>query len=222
MSEKLQNDCLARADLGRVIAYAFAYEMPGEFMMQRLFEDMQAWDFHPLAVEGAEMIRAWLADENGEDKVETVASDYARAFLGAGIVNQVVSYPFESVYTSPTRLVMQDAYEEVRKIYHKSGFVKTEDCDMHEDHIALEVQFLAHMSARQAQCIAVGETAGAIKALEVQKDFIQKHIDNWVPRFFKDLRESPVSPFYKGWSFILEGFIEFEKQAIEDILQCLR
>ena len=155
----------------------------------------------------------------GEDKEETAAADFARAFLGAGVVNQVAAYPFESVYTSPTRLVMQDAYEAVRQLYHKYGFVKSEECDLHEDHIALEIQFLAHLSGRAAKLFEEGKEAEACDVLRLQKTFIETHIKNWVSRFCDDIRACPVSPFYKGWSYILEGFVFTLKGAIEDMLQ---
>ena len=96
------SQCRALADLGKVIASAFAFEMKQAYM-DVVMKDRDAWNFHELAAKGADMIADWLADGAGEDKEETAAADFARAFLGAGVVNQVAAYPFESVYTSPTR-----------------------------------------------------------------------------------------------------------------------
>ena len=45
-------------------------------------------------------------------------------FLGAGIAEGLVAFPFESVYTSKDRLVMQDAYEQVLRIYRSNGVEK--------------------------------------------------------------------------------------------------
>lgn len=212
------SQCRALADLGKVIASAFAFEMKQAYM-DVVMKDRDAWNFHELAAKGADMIADWLADGAEEDKEETAAADFARAFLGAGVVNQVAAYPFESVYTSPTRLVMQDAYEAVRQLYHKYGFVKSEDCDLHEDHIALEIQFLAHLSGRAAKLFEEGKEAEACDVLRLQKTFIETHIENWISRFCDDVRACPVSPFYKGWSYILEGFVFTLKGAIEDMLQ---
>ena len=158
------SQCRALADLGKVIASAFAFEMKQAYM-DVVMKDRDAWNFHELAAKGADMIADWLADGAEEDKEETAAADFARAFLGAGVVNQVAAYPFESVYTSPTRLVMQDAYEAVRQLYHKYGFVKSEECDLHEDHIALEIQFLAHLSGRAAKLFEEGKEAEACDVL---------------------------------------------------------
>ena len=220
MLSNQEADCRALADLGKVIASVFAYEMKRDYM-NAVMQDRQAWHFHALAAKGADMIAAWLEDGKDEDKEEAAAADFARAFLGAGVVNQIAAYPFESVYTSPTRLVMQDAYEACRQLYHKHGFVKSEDCDLHEDHVALQIQFLAHLSERAARAFARSDSAAAAETLQLQKSFIESHIDNWVPRFCEDVRACPVSPFYKGWSYVLEGYVDTLKGAVEDMLgQC--
>ncbi len=218
MLSNREADCRALADLGKVIATVFAHEMSQDYM-DVVMEDQEAWGFHELAAKGADMIAAWLASDSDEDKQETAAADFARAFLGAGVVNQIAAYPFESVYTSPTRLVMQDAYEAVRQIYHKNGFVKSKDCDLHEDHVALEIQFLAYLSERAAKNFAQSDVQGAMSVLQLQRSFIVDHIDNWVARFCEDIRACPVTPFYKGWSYVLEGYIDTLKSAIEDLLQ---
>lgn len=218
MLDNHEADFRALADLGKVVATAFVHEMKKDYM-DAVVKDPQAWDFHESAAKGAGMIADWLADGVQEDKEETAAADFARAFLGAGVVNQIAAYPFESVYTSPIRLVMQDAYEAARQLYHKHGFIKSEDCDLHEDHIALEIQFLAHLCDRAADCFARDDLTQACEVLRLQKDFVEKHILNWVPRFCEDVRACPVSPFYKGWTYILEGFVSTLSGALEEVLQ---
>lgn len=68
------------------------------------------------------VVRASAA--NSEDPLTDFAVDYARIFLGAGIAKGIAAYPYESVYTSRDRLVMQDAYEAVMKIYRANGIGK--------------------------------------------------------------------------------------------------
>lgn len=89
---------------------------------------------------------------------------------------------------------MQDAYEAVRQLYHKYGFVKSEECDLHEDHIALEIQFLAHLSGRAAKLFEEGKEAEACDVLRLQKTFIETHIKNWVSRFATMSVPAPFRP----------------------------
>ncbi|MFR6028105.1 MAG: molecular chaperone [Sutterella wadsworthensis] len=96
--------------------------------------------------EGFRLIADWLRDPKSEDPVTELAVDYAHTFLGAGIADGLVSYPFESVYTSPGRLVMQDAWEDVAASTVSTGSAY-EQADMHEDQIGLECEFMAILRA---------------------------------------------------------------------------
>src|SRR4030067_764756 len=64
--------------------------------------------------EGYQMLKSFL-DHITEKTVTDLAVDYAGIFLGAG-TTQNCAYPYESVYASPLRLVMQDARDQVLKL----------------------------------------------------------------------------------------------------------
>ena len=51
------SQCRALADLGKVIASAFAFEMKQAYM-DVVMKDRDAWNFHELAAKGADMIAA--------------------------------------------------------------------------------------------------------------------------------------------------------------------
>ena len=46
--------------------------------------------------------------------IENLAVDFARIFLAAGINHGSAAFPYESVYTSSKKIVMQDAWENGR------------------------------------------------------------------------------------------------------------
>ena len=51
-----------------------------------------------------------------ENSLTDLAVDYTRVFIGHGVDAFSAAYPFESVYTSEKRLLMQDARDEVLAI----------------------------------------------------------------------------------------------------------
>ena len=61
------------------------------------------------------MICGYLSQADGTVLTE-LAVDYVRAFIGSGNDGFSAAYPYESVYTSPKRLMMQDARDEVRAV----------------------------------------------------------------------------------------------------------
>ena len=65
-----------------------------------------------------------------------------RAFIGHGIDAYSAAYPFESVYTSPKRLMMQEARDEVLAVYRSEGL------DLSLIHIFSEFGTMAILSSR--------------------------------------------------------------------------
>ena len=88
--------------------------------------------------EGYRMICGYLSQADGTVLTE-LAVDYVRAFIGSGNDGFSAAYPYESVYTSPKRLMMQDARDEVLVLYRAFGLDKQESWKEGEDHIALPV-----------------------------------------------------------------------------------
>ena len=70
--------------------------------------------------EGYLLIATYLSNLWTESLTE-LAVDYARSFLGNGVDAFAAAYPYESVYTSEKRLLMQDARDEVLAIYRSFG-----------------------------------------------------------------------------------------------------
>ena len=56
-----------------------------------------------------------------ENSLTDLAVDYVRTFIGHGVDAFSAAYPFESVYTSEKRLLMQEARDEVLAIYRAAA-----------------------------------------------------------------------------------------------------
>lgn len=151
------------------------------------------------------------AIKGSKDPLTDFAVDYARIFLGAGIAKDTVAYPYESVYTSRDHLVMQDAYEQVVKIFRINGIGKL-DSDLYEDHVALELEFMAILCSRAMELIKDGEEKELEENFDLQKTFLRDHILNWVPEFLDTVEKCPGSNFYKGFSILTRAFLKTEKE----------
>ena len=57
-----------------------------------------------------------------ENSLTDLAVDYVRTFIGHGVDAFSAAYPFESVYTSEKRLLMQEARDEVLAIYRSAAW----------------------------------------------------------------------------------------------------
>ena len=101
-----------RLTMYRFFARLYLSEVDGETL-----DDLRGMDF-PAGTgsdkldEGFRLMSSWLENPGTDDPVTALAVDYARVFLGTGTGEiEDAAFPYESVYTSPGRLMRQKAWE---------------------------------------------------------------------------------------------------------------
>ena len=150
--------------------------------------------------EGYSMLTAYLAN-CGEEALDDLAVDYATVFLAAGSADGQAAIPCESIYTSPKKIFMQEAWEDVCRIYAEKGLAKaTKYSDLMEDHLALELEFMSELVKRRDPA--------------TEKDFIESHLLNWLPDFVADVDKYADVDFYKAVARITLGFIQMEHELL--------
>lgn len=167
------------------------------------------------ASEGFALMAGWLREPGTDDPVEALAVDYAHTFLGAGIAEGLVAYPFESVYTSAGRLVMQDAWEDVCRYYREHGLGRADDTDTLEDQIGLECAFVAHLIGESQKALEADDEKALEASLMTQHEFIQKHLVNWVGRFAEDVKQTALTDFYRGLAAVTADFIAADAETMK-------
>ncbi len=110
-----------------------------------------------------------------ENTLTELAADYLRTFLGHGIDGHSAAYPYESVYTSERRLLMQDARTEILALFRASGLEKDPSFKDAEDHIALELEFMQLLALRCAEALRAGNGDDALALVRSQATFLDEH-----------------------------------------------
>ena len=208
MDEKFSEVMNSRAAVYKLLGRLFRKEADEELVGQ-----LRVLDFSEVpsakVKDGFKKMKSVVADSS--NLLDDLAVDYARVFLGAGIAEGLVAFPFESVYTSKDRLVMQDAYEQVLRIYRSNGVEKI-DADLYEDHIGLELEFMGHLCAQAAQLAEFLLLMLILPHFDLQQYLFVKNLINWTPVFLIDIQGVPATDFYKGVALVTEGFLEMEKE----------
>lgn len=167
--------------------------------------------------EGFRLLSTYLKDLAGRDLEQVrlgLAVDYAALFLGLG---GGVHHPSESAYRSSTHFIMQQPRDDVLASYRTAYVDKVKDFPEPEDHIAMELQFMAHLSGKTAEAMQAGKKDEAKVLLETQKDFINNHLLVWVPKFTEDVMKAAKLDFYRAVAKITGRFIELDKEAVSDL-----
>ena len=136
------------------------------------------------------------ADDAALEAVRTdLAAEYARVFLG---MSRRSVAPYESVYTSPTGLMMQEARDEVVALYRREGFSVDESMHLPEDHIAFELGFMAGLIRNAMAALDAGDGAEAERLAAVQESFVAHHLPSLVPTLAQDLEKRAAKGLYPG------------------------
>lgn len=151
------------------------------------------------------------SDENGDDlmlamstlalsaqrhKPDTIEEEFYQLFIGLG-KGEVV--PYGSWYL--TGFLMEKPLSHLRDDLSRLGFQRSDDVVEPEDHIAALCEVMSLM---------IGDGAD----LDIQRQFFQTHMLNWMESFFDDLGEAGSSVFYKAVARFGTAYIALEKQYL--------
>lgn len=167
---------------------------------------------------GRKLLRTFfeqIRQEDDEGVIEDLARCYASLFLGVG--SKTVS-PCESIYRSESRALFQSTHFEVQQAYREIGMAKNEDYHEPDDHIAVELSYMARLCELTQE--AVGENPQRpVHYLRLQRDFLETHLLPWIPNFSQDLIEATHSPFYRAMAHLLNGYIKVDNQLVDSMIQ---
>ena len=217
-----QETTIADVLRGRMATYQFLSRLFRVEVDQELYDTLMSMRFpantgNALVDEGYRMICGYLSQADGTVLTE-LAVDYVRAFIGSGNDGFSAAYPYESVYTSEGGLMMQDAYAEVLHVYRGAGFAKNPGFKEPEDHLAVELAFMALLCGRAVEALRAGDEAGAERQLRAQREFLSDHLLNWIDRFTADVRKAAEDGFYFDLATFTEDFLTADAAELAEVL----
>ena len=204
----------------RIALYGFLARVYRREVDAELLDAMRRIDFgteegDARYAEGTARLQAYLAGTSFSMRTD-LAVDYAKVFLAAGIPQGGAAFPYESVYTSPDGLVMQEARDEVVRLYRAKG-LGVEGAVEPEDHIAFEFEFLVRL-CREGREAAQASDAKALEAsIEEQRAFLATHVLNWVPRFCEDVVRYANTEFYRAIALMTAGFAVMDAEVLDQM-----
>jgi TorA maturation chaperone TorD len=167
---------------------------------------------------GQALLSAFFAGIRHSDQgpvVEDLAREYASLFLGVG--EKTIS-PFESVYRSGSGQIFQSAHFEVQQAYQLIGMARNDRFREPDDHIAVELSYMARLCEMSRE-VPSSDRKRALHYLGLQRDFLDKHLVQWVPAFAGDLVDATRSDFYRAIGFLLRGYTRIDQRLIEMMMQ---
>jgi TorA maturation chaperone TorD len=135
------------------------------------------------------------------EEAARIAEEFQLLFEGPA---HLAAPPWESVYRTRERILFGPTTLEVREVYRRAGLALAEEGKEPEDHVSLELTFLADLCDRVA---ASGSDPIWIIAY---KDFLTKHLSQWIPAFTDEILIHAQTDFYQGLARLLRAIIQVE------------
>ncbi len=205
-----------RARLYRTLAHLYFTEVSDgqiEHMAAQDFTGLSGGD--PLIAEGFEDIRRYLRKRDTGTR-QQLAVDYAHTFLAAGNYETFAATPYESVFTSETGLLMQEARDEVYKAYCSEHVQPDESLRTPEDHVSFEFEFVATLIERTNAALESGEAGEALRYARSAQDFHAAHQLNWIDDLCDAIASCAQTRFYRGLGKVTRGWVHLEAEVMAD------
>ncbi len=213
MDEALQ----IRAAIYSLLHSSYSYPLREELLqaIQRLEVDPESHLF-PGLQEMQAGIRMANPAKGGVDgrparDLEMLNIEMTRLLEGPGVTP---APPYASYYLHEGRL-MGPAAIAARRTYLKWHALPTGETRLPEDHLALELGFLAHLAVLAGEA---GTGEARLDVLRASRDFIQRLVLPWLPRFCSALAGASREPFFRGLASFTEAFLQWDMEWLSTTL----
>jgi TorA maturation chaperone TorD len=152
--------------------------------------------------------------EDGSNQLTNLAVDYARLCLGSD--PREGADPFESVHRDKEGLMMQDDWEAVLRLYSELGLARAESSHESEDFLALELECMAQLCARQESALRADQLPEASWWMQHQARMLDEHLLQWVPSFARRVQKLGRTEFYKAFGELTEEFLKLDREMLAD------
>ena len=144
--------------------------------------------------------------------IEKISSEYTKLFIGPG---KLPAPPWESVYISGEPVLMNEGTLAVRGIYKSYGFLPENYPHVADDHLALELDFMALLGEK------IIDDANAAEEIEetlaVSAGFLEEHLLKWLPEFTAQIQGHGV--FYPLLVSLLNEFVKTDSSVLYEIMR---
>ncbi len=162
----------------------------------------------PDVMAALQRVRAWrtgLSGKLSDDAFDALQADYNQLFVGPGPAGAPL---WESVYFNDERLLFQEQTAQVRHWYESFGLERMSTAREPEDHLGLELAFLAHLAARGLQALEDQRPAALDELLTAQRQFLCDHPLRWVPAWQGLVEQKSRTDFWRAVAQLINGALQ--------------
>lgn len=159
-------------------------------------------------------------EKDNKELLKEAATEYAKLFIvPPGVSAKESPYPYESLFTGKHRMLMGEPRDEVYKAYWMAKLELKQESNEPEDHLGLELLFLARLSERIADTLEEKGQDGieeALKDVSTSIEFLKAHPLSFVDKLSELVLEQTGHSFYRGLALTLPPYLRFDLAYLEE------
>ncbi len=187
---------------------------PDEDFIIRLSDELSSVADDMLKTE-IEALKRSLETRHISELVEQLEYEFTRLFHGVH-KNYGPPPPYESVYRESN--IMGDSTRAVIERYSEAGFGEIDKSAGPQDHLGVELKFIALLCQRESQQRDAGEDAEALNTLKMEKAFLDNHLLQWLPGFQEAVEHYTPHPFYEALVSLTNRVLVLDNEYITGLL----
>jgi len=195
--------------LRRVFLWEFPLELFAELVTTAKGEQVDVACSYEAALQS--FLRTVPVDEMASIHRE-MKIEYTRLFIGP---RHLPAPPYESVYRTSRKLMMQAPTIDVRSFYLRHGFQVVRLNQEPDDTIGVELEFMCALSAESLKVLQQGNQERLVELLSAQLEFCNLHLRQWIPQFCADIIGNTTSEFWRAIAVCTRDFLEQEVCDLE-------
>ncbi|MCX9557897.1 molecular chaperone TorD [Vibrio cholerae] len=150
--------------------------------------------------------------QDRQDAQLELAADFCDLFLKS---DRDSALPYASVYADQGLLNGKPA-KQMRELLSAHGVKVEQNLNEPEDHLAIQLDFLAHLAISANQ---IEHSAQLSLALQAQSDFISQHLLTWLPAFAERCTQFDAFGLYSAAARLALAFIQQDKHCLDELIQ---
>lgn len=205
----LDSDYLDSAAAAFSVLGSFHQQPPDAPALEQFWQLLADWPLPatPQAEAGTALMRE--SQRVGED-AGSIRDDHARLY-GAWAVAKVS--PYESVQRGKDRLVFDAHTLQVREFYRALSLEAPRLNREPDDHLGLELDFIARSCLRSLDALEQGSTADAQRYFRIGAEFLAQHLLPWAPTVLYEVVDQAQTRFMRGLAQLSLGALADHARA---------
>lgn len=199
-----------RAGLYNLLRACYAYPLDEALLENILNLTVEADS--PLTGGIAEMQSRLRGEPSLKDAAESLNVEMTRLFEGPGLP---IAPPYASYYLNNKQLMGPPAVA-ARQFYLQWRALPETELRLPDDHIALELGFLAHLAQ---EVLRAEDEADRVALFSASREFIQNHLKPWLPPFIAAQAKVEVDAFFLGLSRLLRETVEADLVWLDTVVE---